>query len=90
MTNIKSTWKERYLLSLNETQSIKSIMVLFDCGRPKAIELRKVAMSIDANDNMVKFTKARTSYLLKALGYESNYFYKKMMDERRAESYAKD
>ncbi|OUN37701.1 hypothetical protein B5E87_11240 [Massilimicrobiota sp. An142] len=38
-------WKEKYILSLKEEFSIKEIMLLRECGAPKARQLREEALN---------------------------------------------
>lgn len=38
------TWKDKYSLSLKENLTLNEIMRLRDCGKPKARELRNLAI----------------------------------------------
>lgn len=40
----KITWKEKYLLALSEDLTLKEIMLLRDCGMPKARSIRQEAL----------------------------------------------
>lgn len=77
------TWREKYKLALQETLSIKEIMLLRECGQPKAIKLRNDAIDYCINNN-IDFDSKRisTEIIFKVTSLNLDYYYNKMIQEK--------
>lgn len=77
------SWREKYRLALQETLSIKEIMLLRECGQPKAIKLRNEAIDYCIG-NSIDFDSKRipTSIIFKVTNLDLDYYYNKMLQEK--------
>lgn len=82
MTRIK--WSQKYELGLKERLSIKEIMLLRDCGQPKAIEIRNKAIDYCARNDIDFPTKLiPTEAVFAVTNLDLNYYYNKMIQESK-------
>ena len=81
---IKLCWKDKYTLSLKESLTIKDIEKLFDCGQPQAMMIKnKTAKYCEENNLIMIANKAPTDVVLQLVGKDRNYFYQRMLDEKK-------
>ncbi len=81
---IKLCWKEKYTLSLKDSLTIKDIEKLFDCGQPQAMLIKnKTARFCEENNVMMIGNKVPTDVVLQLVGKNREYFYQRMLDERK-------
>lgn len=85
MTNL--SWRDRYIESLKEDQTIKGIMRLRNTSTLVAMDIRNSAIEYlkEKNPNyIVPKTKVPTEAVFAVTGHDQRYYYQKMMDERKA------
>lgn len=77
-------WRDKYVLALKESLTIKEIMDLRDCGKPKAAKIREKAIQYCVANN-IEFDLRRTStqIIFTITGLDLNYYYQKMLLERK-------
>ena len=76
------TWKEKYLLALSEKLTLKEIMLLRDCGMPKARSIRQDAIEYCLINNIqTEMKKIPTEAVFSVTGCDLNYYYDKMKKE---------
>lgn len=82
------TWKEKYLLALSEELTLKEIMLLRDCGMPKARSIRQDAIEYCLINNIqiinniqTEMKKIPTEAVFSVTGCDLNYYYDKMKKE---------
>lgn len=76
------SWKEKYLLSLNETLTLKQIMLLRSCGMPKARKLRQEVIEYCLIHNIKIESKGIPSEVLfEITGLNVQYYFDKMQKE---------
>lgn len=72
------SWKEKYVLSLKESYTLKDIMMLRNCGMPTAREIRKNAIKYCLENNLEYSTKSVPSEAVHhATGKNIEYYYQK-------------
>ncbi|MBR0417932.1 MAG: hypothetical protein IJI66_02040 [Erysipelotrichaceae bacterium] len=87
----KLDWKGKYSLSLIENMSIKDIERLTDCGQPQAISIRNDSIRYCEKNNIYRFgTKVPTEVVLLIIGKSREYYYQRMLDEKKLEQDLKD
>lgn len=80
----KLSWKDKYSLSLDDNLAIKGIEMLLDCGQPQAITIRNESIQYCENNNIIRIgNKVPTDVVLKLVGKDRDYFYQRMLDERK-------
>ena len=78
------SWRDKYSLCLNDNLSIKDIMKLLDCGQPHATMLREKSIIYCENHNIQRIrNKVPTDVILQLVGKDREYFYRRMLDEKR-------
>lgn len=83
-----SSWADRYDLCLKENVSIKEIMIIRDCGRPKATEIRDdVHRYCIANNIEFDCKKVPTEVVLMITKHDLDYYYQKMILESKSLNY---
>lgn len=83
----KLSWKDKYTLSLSESLVIKGIEMLLDCGQPQATTIRNETIDYCKKNNIMLIgNKVPTDVVLQLVGKDRDYFYQRMLDERKAES----
>lgn len=76
------TWKEKYLLALSKELTLKEIMLLRDCGMPKARSIRQDAIEYCLINNIqTEMKKIPTEAVFSVTGCDLNYYYDKMKKE---------
>lgn len=76
------TWKEKYLLALSEELTLKEIMLLRDCGMPKARSIRQDAIEYCLINNIqTEMKKIPTEAVFSVTGCDLNYYYDKIKKE---------
>ena len=81
----RATWKDRYLLSLKEELTIKEMMLLLDCGEPRAVKIRDDCRAYCvANDIIFFLRKIPTESIFAVTNKDIDYYYDKMLKESRA------
>ena len=77
------SWREKYLLALKEKLTINEIMLLRDCGQPKATVIRDAAVQY-CLDNKLETTVrgVNTEAVFEMTGTNLQYYYNKMMQEQ--------
>lgn len=81
----KTTWKDRYLISISEDCTIKDIMLLRNCGEPTATKIRDDCRDYCiANDIEFNMRKIPTCSVLAVTNKDIEYYYNQMMLESRA------
>lgn len=80
----KLSWCDKYKLALNENLSIKEIMMLRDCGQPKATQIRNDAIRY-CMENDIEFESRRipTAVVLQITNLGLEYYYNKMLQEAK-------
>ena len=78
-------WRDKYLLALKEQLTIKEIMLLRDCGQPKAAKIREQAIRYCAENN-IEFDCRRTpaQAIFEITNLNLDYYYQKMLLEAKA------
>ena len=80
----KLSWKDKYTLCLNDNLSIKDIMKLFDCGQPKATTIRNESIRVCNESEIIRIgNKVPTDIVLRLVGRNRDYYYQRMLDERK-------
>lgn len=80
----KLSWCDKYRLALNESLSIKEIMLLRDCGQPKATRIRNEAIQYCvANDIEFESRRTPTEVVFKITNLGLEYYYNKMLQESK-------
>ena len=75
------TWKEKYLLALSEELTLKEIMLLRDCGMPKARSIRQDAIEYCLINNIqTEMKKIPTEAVFSVTGCDLNYYYVDLLD----------
>ena len=78
-------WREKYSLALKEQLTIKEIMLLRDCGQPKAVKLREKAIEYCASHDIeFEYRKIPTQVIFEITNLNLDYYYNKMLLEARA------
>lgn len=78
----KISWYEKYLLTLEESLTIKEIMNLRGVGQSTAVEIRKQAIEFCLMNNIfVGAQKTPTMAVLQVTGYSQEYYYNQMLKE---------
>lgn len=77
------TWKDKYSLSLKENLTLNEIMRLRDCGKPKARELRNLAIEYCIRENIEYGSKSiPTEAILEVTHRDIDFYFDKMMKEK--------
>lgn len=78
-------WRDKYLLALKEQLTIKEIMLLRDCGQPKAAKIREQAIRYCVENN-IEFDCRRTptQAIFEITYLNLDYYYQRMLLEARA------
>lgn len=78
------SWKDKYHMALQENLTIKDIMLLRDCGQPKATAIRDAAVQY-CIDNKLETTVrgVNTEAVFETTGFDLQYYYNKMMQEQK-------
>ncbi len=80
----KLSWRDKYSLSLNDNLAIKGIEMLLDCGQPQAMTIRNKTIQYCKDNNiMLIANKVPTDVVLQLVGKDRDYFYRRMLDERK-------
>ena len=80
----KLSWKEKYSLCLNENLSIKDIMMLVECGQPRAAMIRTKSIDFCDENSIIRIgNKVPTDVVLQLVGKSRDYYYQRMLDERK-------
>ena len=80
-------WHDKYALALKENITINEICLLRDCGRPKATTIRNKARQYCLeNDIEYEYRKISTQVIFEITGLGLDYYYQKMLQERRLEN----
>ena len=80
----KLSWEEKYSLSLNDNLAIKGIEMLLDCGQPQAMTIRNESIRYCEDNNIIRIgNKVPTDVVLLLVGKDRDYFYRRMLDERK-------
>lgn len=83
-----NSWANRYDLCLKEELTIKEIMQLRDCGRPKATEIRDyVHQYCIAHNITIDCRKVPTEIVLIITNHDLEYYYQKMIQESKSLNY---
>ena len=83
--NKKISWKDKYLLSISETLSLKDIANLCDVGISKASDIRKQALDYCILNDIPIYTRhVPTEAVLAVINRDIEYFYNRMCLENRA------
>lgn len=84
--NIQYKHRDNYLCLLNEAIHIKDIMMLLDCGQPKATDIyHKVKLYCIENDIETYSPRGVPPYaFLKVVNRSIDYYYDKMEMEKKA------
>lgn len=78
-------WKEKYMLALKEQLTIKEIMLLRDCGQPKATSIRQKAIEYCCmHDIEFDCRKTPTQAIFEITNLNLDYYYQKMLLEAKA------
>lgn len=81
---VKLSWKEKYSMCLNENLSIKDIMMLMECGQPKATLIRNKSIAFCDENSIIRIgNKVPTDVVLQLVGKSRDYYYQRMLDERK-------
>lgn len=88
MTEI--SWKDRYVESLKEYLTVNGIKRLRNVSTCDALEIRRKAIELlRANSNDPNFEEPKTKVDIEAVfavtGHDQEYYYKKMIAERKAQ-----
>lgn len=80
----KLSWCDKYRLALNESLSVKEIMLLRDCGQPKALKIRSAAISY-CIENHIDFDSRGTPIeaIFEVTNLNLDYYYNKMLLENK-------
>ncbi len=82
--NKKTSWKDKYLLSISETLSLKDIEKLCDVGS-KASDIRKQALDYCILNDIPIYTRyVPTEAVLAIINHDIEYYYNRMCLENRA------
>lgn len=77
------SWREKYKLALKEALTIKEIMLLRECGQPKATKIRDDSIRYCEDNNIeTNVRRVSTEAVFKITGFDLQYYYDKMMQER--------
>ena len=80
----KLSWRDKYSLSLNDNLAIKGIEMLLDCGQPQATTIRNETIDYCKKKNIMLIGgKVPTDVVLQLVGKDRDYFYQRMLDERK-------
>ncbi|WP_294561864.1 hypothetical protein [uncultured Traorella sp.] len=83
--NKKTSWKDKYLLSISETLSLKDIEKLCDVGSSKASDIRKQALDYCILNDIPIYTRyVPTEAVLAIINHDIEYYYNRMCLENRA------
>lgn len=83
--NKKISWKDKYLLSISETLSLKDIEKLCDVGSSKASDIRKKALDYCILNDIPIYTRyVPTEAVLAIINHDIEYYYNRMCLENRA------
>lgn len=81
----KSSWKEKYLLSLSEEMNSSEIMQLRGVNKKEALRIRKEALDYcHSNGIQVIGQRVPTEAVLKVTDKTIEYYYQKMLLEAKA------
>lgn len=85
----KLNWCEKYRLALNESLTVKDIMMLRDCGQPRATRIRDDAIKYCAvHDIEIESRKTPTSVVFIITKLDLDYYYQKMIQESKTINYS--
>ena len=80
----KLSWKDKYTLSLSDSLVIKGIEMLLDCGQPQATTIRNETIDYCKKNNIMLIgNKVPTDVVLLLVGKDRDYFYQRMLEERK-------
>ena len=84
------SWRERYLESLKEYLTIEGIKKLCNVSTCEAVNIRKKSVDyLKSQSNDPNFEEPKQKVDIEAIfavtGHDSDYYYKKMIAERKAE-----
>lgn len=75
----KISWKDKYNLALQETLSIKEIMLLRGVGQPKALKIRQKTLEYCLMNNIdVDCQRVPTDIVFIVTNHNLDYYYDKM------------
>lgn len=78
------SWREKYKLALKEALTIKEIMLLRECGQPKATKIREESIQYCLKNNIeTEFRRVSTLAVFAITGLNLDYYYEKMLQEQR-------
>jgi len=81
-------WSEKYELGLKENLSIKEIMMLRDCGQPRATDIRNRALKYCIENNIdCSLRSVPTEVVFKITNLDLEYYYNKMLQESKCLKY---
>ena len=81
---MKSSYKNRYKLSISEHLTINEIMQLLDCGRSYALDIRKKAIEYCLLNNVDIYCRSvPTEAVLKIAKKDIKYYFDKMILESK-------
>lgn len=84
MKNV-SSWYEKYNLAMQETLSIREIMILRSIGQPKALKIRQDVIEYClANNIHLDSKRVPTEIVFIVTHHDLNYYYEKMLLEIQA------
>ena len=76
-------WRDKYALALQENLTIKDIMLLRDCGQPKATAIRDAAVQYCVDNKLETTVRGvNTEAVFEITGMNLQYYYNKMMQEQ--------
>lgn len=93
MTRKPKTWREKFLICLKEELTINDIKDLRDVSTQTALDIRALAIDhLKDMSNDIMFvapkTKIDTEAVFAVTGHDKDYYYHKMLDERKASANA--
>lgn len=78
------SWRQKYVLGLKESLTIKEIMQLRDCGQPKATKIRDKSIKYCIKNNIeLGSRKVPTDVVFQVTNLDLSYYYKKMVQENK-------
>ena len=78
------TWREKYRLALKESLTIKEIMLLRECGQPKATKIRDDSILYCLKNNIAtEYRRVSTEAIFQITGLNLQYYYEKMVQEQK-------
>lgn len=77
-------WRDKYELALQEEMTIKDIMMLRDCGHPRASEIRNNCIKYALQNGIcIKGRYIPTELIFQVTGRDLDFYYQKMLQERQ-------